>query len=336
MSGTEGLPDWAREVVRRIVRQELGGSVRSVSAVGSGYSGGTVCLARLGRPGAADDTVVIKLIKAAGVPASPDTDLEARIYGRAGSDLRTVHALLESRGLPTYELLAHGEPSDGIPCPWLVMSVLPGVRVRGHAGEPAGDGFYRMCGEALGAVHSVTRAVDGPAERAAPFAISWTDAFFQALERSLQALMARAGAVVARHEREVRAFIDERRRRWVPPREYMLSHLDGLQGHAVFERGSWAFTGHVDIEDFGFTDSRFPLAGFEKGAAGPVTLAFWDSYHAWRPPDPTYEEARQVFQLFYTLEWSWMDFSPRYNATAEARAASLERRAGNILRTIRG
>ena len=64
--------------------------------------------------------------------------------------------------------------------------------------------------------------------------------------------------------------------------------------------------------------------------------AFWEGYHVWRPPDPTYEEARQAFKLYYTIEWSWMDFSPRYNATAEAREASLERRAGNILRTIRG
>ena len=336
MSKDEELPGWAREAVGRIVRQELGTSLRSVSAVGGGYSGGKVCLARVGRPGgAADEAVVVKLIKAAEA-ASPETDLEARIYGKAGSDLATVHALLGARGLPTYELLACGGPGDGIPCAWMVMSVLPGVSVRGHSGEPEADGFSRMCGEALGAVHSVTRAFDGSAERTVPFAMFWTEAFFESLEDSFGALVARAGEVVGRHEREVRAFIDERRRRWVPPREYVLSHLDGLQGHAVFGHGRWEFAGHVDIEDFAFTDARFPLAGYELGATGDVGEAFWEGYHAWRAPDPTYEEARQVFKLYYTVGWSWIDFSPRYNATAEARAASLERRAGNILRTVRG
>ena len=334
MSKDEDPPRWAREAVGRIVSEELGASLRSISAVGGGYSGGNVCLARVGRPGAAAVVVMVKLMKAA-EGASPETDLEARIYGKAGSDLATVHALLGARGLPTYELLARGGPGDGIPCAWMVMSVLPGVSVRGHSGEPEANGFSRMCGEALGATHSVTRAFDGAAERTVPFATSWTEAFFESLEQSLGALMARAGEVVGRHEREVRAFIDERRRRWVAPREYVLSHLDGLQGHAVFEAGQWQFAGHVDIEDFGFTDARFPLAGYELGAAGEVGPEFWDGYYAWRPPDPSFEDARQVFKLYYTIGWSWMDFSPRYNATVEARAANLERRAGNILRTIR-
>ena len=114
MSGTEELPGWAREAVGWIVRRELGASLRSVAAVPGGYSGGMVCLARTGD--AAGDAVVVKLIKGDGEPASPETDLEARVYGKAGSDLGTIHGLLRDRGLPTYELLGQGKPGEGVPC----------------------------------------------------------------------------------------------------------------------------------------------------------------------------------------------------------------------------
>src|SRR5439155_15837963 len=99
------------------------------------------------------------------------------------------------------------------------------------------------------------------------------------------------------HEREIWTFIDGHRQRWVLPRGYALSHPDGLQGHARHDGARWHFNGHLDLEDYAFTDARFPLAGYELGAAGPVPPVFWEGYRAYKDVDPSYEVTRDLFKL---------------------------------------
>lgn len=118
-------------------------------------------------------------------------------------------------------------------------------------------------------------------------------------------------------ESALRAFVADHRRRWVLPREYVLSHVDGIQALATTDsrdtwnspHSGWVLTGHVDLEDFAFMDARLPLAGYELHYEGPerrrqVPPEFWSGYRRYKEPDPTYPVTRNLFQLFYLLAWT--------------------------------
>jgi hypothetical protein len=137
------------------------------------------------------------------------------------------------------------------------------------------------------------------------------------------------------HEREIRTFIDAHRRSWVPAGEFVLSHPDGLQGHAVHDGTKWRFVGHLDLEDVSFTDARFPLAGYELGAAGPVPTAFWEGYRAHKAIDASYESVRDLFTLYYLLDWFWIIFDPRRTPSATV-SERFQSHTDIILRTVRG
>ena len=261
--------------------------------------------------------------------------MDARIYGARSWSLEPVHAGLRRRGIPTYDLLGWGFPTGEVPFFWVAMSHLPGRPVQGSDGAPDPEDLQRACGEALGTLHAITRPFDGFVDQTEPYRLTWSDAFFQSLENALRRALAHRDPTFGEHEAEIRAFVDRHRRDWSPPDRYSLSHPDGLQGFAEFAGGCWLFTGHLDLEDFTFTDPRFPLAGYELTAARPVSAAFWDGYRTARAVDPSYEAVRDLFKLYYLLDWFWIVYDPRWNPTPAAVARSARRQTNAVLRTIR-
>jgi hypothetical protein len=176
--------------------------------------------------------------------------------------------------------------------------------------------------------------------------VDWGTAFFRGLDASLDGALQRAHAYEARRGRPVRpddgslaggeallrSFVAEHRRRWVPPREYVLSHIDGIQ--AVVDRDTgdtgdgtrWVLRGHVDLEDFAFIDARMALAGYELEYEGQerrrrVPPEFWAGYRRHKQVDPTYEATRELFWFSTLLAWSRLPYSAQwerwYRDTAE-------------------
>ena len=183
---------------------------------------------------------------------------------------------------------------------------------------------------ALGALHAVTRDYDGPVDQAEPHRLHWTDAFFRSLEHRARTALALGNEALGRQEGRLRAFIAGQRRDWVPPRTFALSHADGLQAMAAWDGASWALTGYLDLEDYGFTDPRLPLAGYELGVVGRerrgrVPAAFWEGYRARAPVDPGYPAVRALVWLYFLLEWFPDAYAPDGDDDAAARAENIRR-----------
>lgn len=290
-----------RALVERLVSHHLDGAVVSAEPVGGGYSGAGVHRVRARLPGG-ERELVLKTARVADEPGHTD---EQRVYGTHPSSLGAVHALLRERGLPTYDLLAWGMPSDGVPCFWAAMSALGGVSVRGHRDALDPEGFHRTCGAALGALHAVTRAYDGAVDLASPHGTDWDEAFFGSFEGVVEREIGARG--MGDLAVEVRAFLERQRRNWVKSDRYALSHVDGLQGHAERDDAGWRYLGHVDLEDVVFLDARFALAGYELGVGGPVPAAFWDSYRELAAVDASYGTVRDVMTLYFLVNWLWIE-----------------------------
>jgi hypothetical protein len=317
------------------VLARVGATSVGAEALGGGYGGASVRRVRARFAGAEEREVVVKVGRVQGTEVVPDDAVDARVYAARSWSLAPVNALLRQRGLPTYDLLGWGFPDADVPFFWLVMSVVDGEFARGHPGDPDRPGFHRVCGEALGALHAVGRSFDGAVDRTARHDLPWSEAFFGSLDGLVRREAARPDGLFRAHEPEVRAFVDARRARWVPPRAYALSHTDGLQGHVASVDGRWRYAGHVDLEDYVFTDARFPLAGYELGAGGPLPPAFWEGYRAFTEVDPSYEAVRPLFGLYYLLSWFWLSYDPGRHPTDQAAGRSAARRLEGVLRTVR-
>jgi hypothetical protein len=91
------------------------------------------------------------------------------------------------------------------------------------------------------------------------------------------------------------------------PPVFVLSHTDGFQGVMRKTGDRWTCLGHIDIEDFQYTDQRFVLAGLElaHGLAGrSVPAAFWNAYLDAVDLAPGYDAVRRLFQAYYLLVWT--------------------------------
>lgn len=246
------------------------------------------------------------MLKLAKPPTAGDEDDQHRVYGTHPRSLAGVHALLQDRGLPTYDFLARCEPSPQIPVFWAAMSHLDGEALPTLRDAPDRPDLFRALGEALGALHQTTRAFDGTVDRTVPHGSDWADAFFASFEEGIRRhleLLAEPDLASA-----LRALADHHRRTWVRPDRYVLSHVDGLQGHARRDGSAWRFVGHVDLEDVVFLDARFALAGFELGnGGGRAPETFWEGYRTLGPPlDPSYSRVRDLFQAYLLVNWLWI------------------------------
>ena len=306
-------------VLRTIITERLGSDLISAAPLDGGYSGAALYRARVRRFDTEQDVVVkFNPPPLHGPPSISPDDTTGRIYSDRAWSIGHVHALLRARGLPTYDLLAYEPPTGDMPYYWVVMSALEGVSVREHlhyGDGPDLEGLHRAADDALGAMHAIKRAYDGPVDLEAPYQQDWAGAFFGELERLLGQALAVDNPALCGQEARLRAFVETHRQGWVAAREYVLSHFDGLQAMAAHDGRRWVITGHLDLEDFGFTDARWPLAGYELGVEDVdrrrrVPGAFWEGYRAHKADDPSFEAVRQVFKLFYLLDWCQMGYEP--------------------------
>lgn len=337
--------------MRIVVSHKLGGRLISAVPVGGGGSNSGMWRVRAllggGSAGRCDTgeerEVIVKLSKARGSRVTDDLD-QARVFVARSHNLQPVHALLGAHGLPTYDLLAFQFPSPEVPYFWTVMSALEGQPIGEWLDLPCGEEHasrHHFAGDALGRVHAITRRHDGWVDRTTPYLVDWGTAFFRALETNLYGRLRQAREYEERRGRAVRpgdgslagseellrAFVDGHRRRWVPAREYVLSHVDGIQAHVsrgtedtkhggragragqVGAVAEWVLTGHVDLEDFAFMDARLPLAGYELDCEGlerrrSVPPEFWEGYRRHREVDPSHADTRELFQLFFLIAGS--------------------------------
>ncbi|MBI3970431.1 MAG: hypothetical protein HY332_04000 [Chloroflexi bacterium] len=312
-----------------IVSRWLAGSMVAASALDGGYSGAAVYRVRVREVGSEHD-IVVKLDRPRGPNPITPADTAVRMYSARTWSVPAVHALLREHGLPVYDLLGWGPPTEDVPFFWVAMSALEGVSVRDqlqHAREGAElTGLFRTAGEALAAVHAMTRAHDGAVDLDVPYAEPWDQAFFAYLDSFIARVRRRGNPTLDRllrdHWHAIDAFVQERRRRWVPACQYVLSHFDGLQAIAARARGVWRLSGHLDLEDFSFREPRWALAAFELGVEGVrhrrrVPAAFWQAYRSIRSVDPSYEDTKDVFKLFHLLDWAQMGYEPASRAVMD-------------------
>lgn len=313
MSHADEVIDGA--VVAQVVAHHLDGEALSVEPLEGGWSGAGVyrVMANLAE---GQRELVVKLTD---MGDALEND-ESRVYGTHPASVSAVHALLRSRGLPTYELLGAGIASAAEHVHWVAMSLLDGVPVHGHRPDQDPRGFQEMCGDVLGAIHEVTRTYDGEVDLATPYPSSWHDAFFDAFGRVVSRQLDKPG--LADLGRRARRFAETRLQEWQPATAYSLSHVDGLQGHAVHSSVGWRFVGHVDLEDVVFLDARFALAGYELAHGGVAAAPFWEAYTSHTAVAPSYEADRAMLQLYLLIDWLWIE------ASRESLLAVIERTIG--------
>ncbi len=142
-----------------------------------------------------------------------------------------------------------------------------------------------------------------------PYAKNWRVAFKEALEYRFSHIK-NSKYFNEKIINRIELFINLNLKKWTDPSEYVLSHVDGMQGMAKFKNSKWLFCGHIDLEDYRFTDPRFVLAGFEVcinySATSKIPVAFWNAYSKHKKVDGSYRVIKKLFKLLYFMSWIHM------------------------------
>ena len=291
------------DIIQNMVHKHLAGEVSVVIEKSPGFSGSFVYLI---------DVVQSKeplrcIAKFTPAEHAQDNSVSNRVYGSQISSFGAAYACLRQNKIPVPQLYAEYSPQPGIPFYYQLMEFLPGQDVHQvfsstpQANQPA---LQQFLAKHLGTIHRITRSYDGWVELAAPHPLSWRDAFFTALYQHLDS--ACDHAAIAEQRLKIMQTVAHHQDQWTDPTEFVLSHLDGLQGIVDKTSAGWQFLGVIDIEDYCFTDQRFVLSTFELEAESQeVSLlpGFWAAYESVTKLDPAYWKLRPLFQLYVLLDW---------------------------------
>ena len=192
-----------------------------------------------------------------------------------------------------------------------VMSKLEEYSIREHLvldDYSYKENLQKLAGTEFGKLHLIKRSYDGWADQKVPYLTDWKDAFFLALTNRFYHLVENS-YLSKQMAKTLEIFIENKKKEWTNPKEYVFSHVDGLQGMVEYKNNKWVFNGHIDLEDYRFTDQRFVLAGFEIGAnysTSNVSDNFWEGYYEYKKVDSSYDNLKNLFKLFYFMSWIQM------------------------------
>lgn len=299
-----------QSILQELVARHGFGAVAESENITTGYAGHVykVTVASEARPPAEPlKTLCIKLTANEDEVEFDDLSPGERIYGTRPSNFQTAYRIMQNADIPLPKVYSTGVTADSA-FHFQVMELLPGVSVREFLAwneHPQMDALHEVVGCALGQLHQITRTYDGWASQAQPYDTSWTEAFFAALAHVLDQACS-LNEVILENRSTVRETIAQHHKMWNAPNEYVFSHVDGFQGMAHFDGNIWGLTGVVDIEDHSFTDQRFVLAGHELAfhfELRQTPESFWRGYDQFVPVPDSYLSTRNLFQLFYLLDW---------------------------------
>ena len=267
-----------------LVASLVGEVARSVSPLSGGQVG------RVFRVDTAASSYLVKLVEWRAEPDFESEPVDDRVYGSRFGNLRPAYDLLGQAGLPTPWLHGFGASVEqGVF--YAVFDYLDGDP------DDFSAAWFCAVGSSLRKLHAVTRAYQGWVGLRTPIPERWSSAF----QRALAINLAKAASVLP----QSLALAIERRARKAPaldePAEFVLSHTDGFQALLKRRGADWEVMGHIDVEDFQFTDRRFVLTGFELAHrlnGRTVPSEFWQAY-GWQAA-----ERHLQFELLYLLVWA--------------------------------
>ncbi len=253
---------------------------------------------------------IVKLSNIIGSKSLKNEKNEQRVYGGHSKSLVNVYRLLKKNGLKTFILISHSRSNKEIPYYYQLISKLNGFSVREHLvlNNIKKKELFELAGVEFGKLHLTTRNYDGWVDKGTPYKKSWKESFFLALDLRLKYLTENK-YFNDKDSQKLLSFIEYKRSKWVSPKEYVFSHVDGLQGMVEYKKNKWVFNGHIDLEDYRFTDQRFVLAGFEIGAnysTKEAPVSFWKGYLKFKKIDKSYSELKDLFKIFYFMSWVHM------------------------------
>jgi len=326
--GCELQMEHYEQLIKTVLKRSLRAYLISCKRINEGYGG--YVFATTAILAGKKNKYIVKL--------SPDKtknkhaeSLDKRVYSGHPEDLESVYKLLVSHHIPTYHLFTFGYPNKEIPYYYQVTSVLEGESVREYLIKKQGvclEELHQVCGEAFGRLHNITRFYDGRINQLKPYDLDWKNAFFKSLKNKTEKLAVLKNKFLSKHLFQIRLLISAKEKIWNLPSEYVLSDIDGLQGMAKYKKGQWLFTGHIDLEDYRFTDQRFVLAGYEianefEGLKIPST--FWSGYKKFKSVDPSYEGTKDLFKLYYLFSWFPMVYKANWRGKPEEKEATIKK-----------
>jgi Ser/Thr protein kinase RdoA (MazF antagonist) len=280
----------SRRLAAQVVRAATGEVANAITALPGGQVG------RVYRADTPSRTLVVKFVRAVDEPSFADEPPDNRVYGARWSNLGPAHAVLAAHGVKIPALYATGDlDAEGLR--YAVMAYLEGDA------DDYSPGWFSAVGQALGSVHQVARGYQGWVALDGPLADDWSTAFGKSLGNRLQEA---APLLAPSLHRALSVRVGEQVRRLRDPGTFVLSHTDGFQGVLSKSDDGWACLGHIDVEDFQYTDQRFVLAGLELAhalAGRSVPGPFWNGYLEAVDLAPGYDEVRDLFQAYYLIVW---------------------------------
>jgi|GEM_PF-3550105 len=292
----------------KIVNLKIGGKFLNSKRILGGHSG-YVYIINV-KLNSKINKYIVKLSNIIGSKSLKNEKNEQRVYGGHSKSLVSVYKLFKKNNLKTFILKSHSMPGKEIPYYYQLISKLNGFSIREHLvlNNINKKGLFELAGTEFGKLHLITRNYDGWVDQTTPYKRSWKESFFLALDLRSKYLTENK-YFNDKDSKQLFSFIENKKNKWVSPKEYVFSHVDGLQGMVEYKKNDWVFNGHIDLEDYRFTDQRFVLAGFEIGAnysTKEAPVSFWKGYLKFKKIDKSYNEIKDLFKVFYFMSWIHM------------------------------
>ena len=283
----------------KIITQELGVKANSIESLGMSIGGAVMKIET------EKGIFVVKLI--ANKPPAPiiEEDVSDRVYGGRWTEFQPAYDAMKKANLPLPIVHATGYTEDNSQY-FILMDYVVGESVREYMSEVLTDErLHYATGQTFGKLHTITREYQGWVSMESPYVTPWGEAFFSALHNQINEI-ADKDHLPNEMIIKLRTFSDNQKAHWVEPENFVLSHLDGFQGIASKHGENWSVDSIIDIEDHQFTDQRFVLCGHElamEAEGSKLPESFWTGYQSSRDIDPTFEQSRSLFKLYYLSVW---------------------------------